>query len=367
MENLSYAIKIGFMLFPILALIITIPYMIRNYHKYGSINFLRSIIIYSFVLYLLVAFFLTILPLPSFETVINSSGELNIQYIPFKFISDFVLYSSFKITDPTTYIGALKQEVFYYPFFNLLLTVPLGFYLRYYFKKSKWEIVIYSFMLSLFFEMTQITSLYGIYPSPYRVFDVDDLLLNTLGGLVGYYITPVLGIILPSKDRIDEVSLIYGERVSLLRRLTAFFLDLLLGVIIYALLSLITSIDMNFSLYSIFMLIYLSIVSLITKGATFGKEIVKIKVVKVNGKDADPHSLMLRYLFRFLIFEESLLFIPWVYTTFNKGIIIYIVLCILVFIVLVVYLDSIFYYKKNHFFVYEKLTKTRIVSTLTSL
>lgn len=366
MENLSYAIKVGFMLFPLLALLFTLPYMIKNYHKYGSINLFRSIIVYSFILYMLVAFFLTILPLPSFETVVNSSG-LKIQYIPFKFVSNLILKSCFNITDPTTYINALKQEVFYYPFFNILLTVPFGFYLRYYFKKSKWEVIIYSFILSLFFETTQVTSLYGIYPSPYRVFDIDDLFLNTLGGFIGYLITPFLSFILPNRDRIDEVSLIYGEKVTLLRRFIAFFLDLVLGALLYALFCFIVAIDMSFSLYSIFMLVYLCIVSIVTKGASFGKKIVKIKVVKTDGNDSDVPSLLLRYLFRFLIYEESLLIIPWAYTSFNMSVNIYIALCVLLFIVLLVYLDSLFYYKKNKKFVYETLTKTIVTSTLTNL
>ena len=47
---------------------------------------------------------------------------------------------------------------------------------------------------------------------------------------------------------------------------------------------------------------------------------VKIKVVKSDGNDCDVPSLLLRYLFRFLIYEESLLIIPWAYTSFNMSI-----------------------------------------------
>ena len=37
-------IKIALILFPILAFVITIPYMIANYRKYGSVNKLRTVI-----------------------------------------------------------------------------------------------------------------------------------------------------------------------------------------------------------------------------------------------------------------------------------------------------------------------------------
>lgn len=39
--------------------------------------------------------------------------------------------------------------------------------------------------LSLGVETTQLTGLYGLYPCPYRQFDVDDLILNTGGTLAG--------------------------------------------------------------------------------------------------------------------------------------------------------------------------------------
>ncbi len=41
------------------------------------------------------------------------------------------------------------------------------------------------FALSLGVETTQLTGLFGLYPCPYRQFDVDDLILNTGGTLAG--------------------------------------------------------------------------------------------------------------------------------------------------------------------------------------
>jgi glycopeptide antibiotics resistance protein len=56
-------------LFPLVAALITFPYMVMQYRKYGSILLLRTAIVYSFILYLMCAYFLTMLPLPSRETV----------------------------------------------------------------------------------------------------------------------------------------------------------------------------------------------------------------------------------------------------------------------------------------------------------
>ena len=80
---------------------------------------------------------------------------------------------------------------------------PLGFYLRYYFRRKALGTAVACFCVSLFFELTQLSGLYGIYPRPYRLFDVDDLLCNTLGGMLGYFITGIFLKILPDREKID--------------------------------------------------------------------------------------------------------------------------------------------------------------------
>ncbi len=59
-----YPIKAGLMIFPILAIIFTIPYIISQYRKYGAMLLTRIVVVYSFILYLLCAYFMVLLPLP---------------------------------------------------------------------------------------------------------------------------------------------------------------------------------------------------------------------------------------------------------------------------------------------------------------
>ena len=61
------AIKTAILAFPFIAFLFMIPFILYNYHKYGSIHFLRVFIIYSFILYLINIYFLVILPLSTFE------------------------------------------------------------------------------------------------------------------------------------------------------------------------------------------------------------------------------------------------------------------------------------------------------------
>lgn len=82
----------------------------------------------------------------------------------------------------------------------------------------------YTFLLSLFFELTQLTGLYFIYPRPYRLFDVDDLMINMLGGILGYFIMNKLKVLLPSREEIND-----SVKVSVLRRITSILIDIFIN------------------------------------------------------------------------------------------------------------------------------------------
>lgn len=67
-------------------------------------------------------------------------------------------------------------------FGNVLAFMPLGFLIPVSFPGIDrwWMIVLHSFWLSLCIELFQLVSHFG-------AFDVDDILLNTLGGLLGFF------------------------------------------------------------------------------------------------------------------------------------------------------------------------------------
>ena|GEM_PF-4075623 len=71
--------------------------------------------------------------------------------------------------------------------------------------KANWEKALtLSFLLSLFFELTQLTGLYCFYATPFRLFDVDDLIRNTAGGMAGYFLSRYFTFFLPSREDIDK-------------------------------------------------------------------------------------------------------------------------------------------------------------------
>jgi len=175
----------------LILLLSAMPYAIYNYRKRGIIPMRRTLIGYSFIWYLVAAYFLVILPLPSREAV-ETLNTVHYNLEPFIFVEHFLSYSGIDLSNPATYPAALLQPTAYIVYFNLFLMIPLGVYLRKYFGFNFFKTLLAGFLLSLFFEVTQLTGLYGVYPRPYRIFNVDDLMVNTMGAIVGYLLAPIL-------------------------------------------------------------------------------------------------------------------------------------------------------------------------------
>ena len=282
-------VRTAIITFPFLALVLALPFLVVVYRRYGAFSWWRAVVIYSFVFYLLSAYFLIILPLPSRAAVAQFTGpKYNLE--PFMALRYFVHTTVFVPTNPHTWLAALKQSAFIQPFFNVVLTIPFGFYLRYYFKRSVPQIILMSFGLSLFFELTQLSGLYGYYPRPNRLFDVDDLILNTTGGFLGGVFAPILMRALPSRDIIDAKSQARGARVTLARRFAAFIIDFVLfsgiiGVLIQILLHLLGLDQLPGFLGNYVLPLFFVFVlwPAFNQGQTLGKSLVRIKIGEYFG------------------------------------------------------------------------------------
>jgi vanZ/RDD domain protein len=263
------SIKVAMLVFPALAFFITLPYMIINYRKYGSINKLRTLIVYSFILYLLAVYLLVILPLPNRDSIHNSYKDM-LNLIPFSFIMDFIKDNPFVVSMPATWLKALKHPTFYVPAFNVLMLIPFGVYLRYYFKCSFKKTLLLTALLSLFFELTQFSGLYFIYPGPYRLADIDDIIQNTAGGCIGYAFGGLAMHFLPSREEIDEKALQAGLRVSSIRVCLSLIIDVWIVNIPYA----ISKTPLPFW---IFLTLYFSLLPLLN-GKTLGSALLKFAI-----------------------------------------------------------------------------------------
>ena len=287
------------------------------------------------------------------------------QLIPFNFITDFINNSGLVISDVTTYLTAIKSNQFIVPLFNLILTIPFGAYLHYYFKYDLKKTVLYSFLLSLFFELTQLTGLYFIYPRGYRLFDVDDLILNTCGGLIGYFVGSLLLKFLPNRETIDDTAKALGRKVSIVRRSIAYMLDWFIVTFIFGILFIIFDFQVNYN-YLIFIAAYFILLPYFFKGQTLGCKFMKIKIVSTKSEKLTLMQMILRTLFFYLGYVGMpllvLILCSNILTYFSNTLLVYsvLLLCLFIFIYYVVCFFKLAVSKKIF---YETWSKTKIIST----
>ncbi len=303
----------GLLVFPFIAALFTLPYAVYQYNRHGSVSKYRTLIIYSFILYMLIAYFMVILPLPDRASTAGNTWQEHLNLIPFRQIWLYWHDKSFEVAAFKAYLVSMSL---WQLLFNILLTVPFGIYMRYYFKMSLRRTVIYSFLLSLFYETSQITALFGIYPGPYRLADVEDLICNTMGGAGGYYIASVFAGVLPSRDEIDEKCKASSLRVSGMRRLWAGLFDYVCIAAVYVfLLGVIRVLDPEFTGYSIYGEVYswsfFCVISLLqvlfTKGSTLGHAACRMTLMSEHGGTASAWQLIKRYLCLWLFTDLPLI------------------------------------------------------------
>ena len=144
-------------------------------------------------------------------------------------------------------------------------------------------------MLSLFFELTQLSGLYFYYPKNYRLFDVDDLMANTFGGALGYVCVQPFLKFLPSREQLDSESIHRSQEVSLLRRFTAMMLDLFFASVCTGVLEIFLNIFgfHQFSASLLFVL-YFVVFPICRHGQTPGKQITHLRIASTERPEQDP-------------------------------------------------------------------------------
>ena len=142
------------LLISVVAFSMRLTYIFKNKEK---VVLYKDLMFYFFVIYILCLFYVV-----TFQDVSWSTSN----FIPFKEILRYNVGSSL------FYKNVLG---------NMVMFVPFGFFVSYFLKLEKlYGITLITLLTSVTIEVTQL--LIG------RVFDVDDLLLNLIGGVVGFLI-----------------------------------------------------------------------------------------------------------------------------------------------------------------------------------
>ena len=152
----------------IIIVVLRITYLIKNKKKLVIYEELLKL---SFCLYILCLF-----QVVTFEYDVSWASN---NFIPFREILRY------NITSRLFFRNVLG---------NMILFLPFGFFSSYYLKIEKIDITfILTLIASVSIEVVQMCI--G------RVFDVDDIILNVIGGMLGYYLYSILKIIVGSLPR----------------------------------------------------------------------------------------------------------------------------------------------------------------------
>lgn len=169
----------------LVGLVLFVPLVAVSYRRRGRLTLGRMAFWAASLVYFMAIWTYTLLPLPASDDYRCVGAVLSLEPT----VNDVV--GAFADGSPFTDIRLLQVVL------NVLLFIPLGVLIRVVGRRGIVVGVLAGFVLSLLIETTQLTGVWGIFPCGYRLFDVGDLLTNTLGALVG----SILGVLVPSRLR----------------------------------------------------------------------------------------------------------------------------------------------------------------------
>lgn len=292
MSVYTHSIMVAFLITIMLSFVLFVPWLIYTYRKYGYLSFSKTIIMFSFIFYFFSALCLVLLPFPETRDTCSLQSADTVYYNlhPFQFVTDILEDSGIVLTNPSTWLYIAKQPAFFQTFFNFLLLMPFGVYLRYFLKKREYwkRAFLFSFLLTLFYEVTQVTGIYGIFNCAYRIFDVDDLMLNSVGALLGFFLAPVVWALFPSHAAVEAKAAEMAKKdiVKPLSILLALAIDLFIAHCIWMIIGAVIgySNTLEFLVKIALYLLLFGVVPSFTNGATLGMKFMRFTMVSENGK-----------------------------------------------------------------------------------
>lgn len=316
MSPYVFPVQTAFFIFVLIAMFLLVPWLIYGYRKDGFFSWSRFGVSFSFIFYLLAAYCLVILPFPTTRNTCAQQAADTVYYnlVPFTFVKDIMKETPIVWSQPASYMGMIQGRAFLQVLFNVMLLMPLGVYIRYFWqKRSYWKQALLSgFGLSLFFEITQITGFYSFYDCPYRLFDVDDLLLNTSGTILGFFAAPILLALFPSRASIQAKSeqILEQNKVYPVPQLLALIIDGVVVVFLSNLMSIFnwsnTNVIVSTLNTAIAMLFVFFFIPSLRDGKTPGSALMRFRYVHRDTGEPSSASLFKRLL---------ALYAPWILVT----------------------------------------------------
>jgi glycopeptide antibiotics resistance protein len=176
LQPFSESLVLSLVYWPFMCILLTVPLIVARLVVQRRATWGYVIFSYALVLYLLGLGLFTLYPMPDNSASFCAKQSLSPQLIPFHWIVDAMRLGK--------HITAALQVIA-----NICFFMPLGAFVALYFRKHIRFAIVAGLGLSFLIEIAQLTGFFHIYPCSYRLFDVDDLAMNTLGAALGYTMT----------------------------------------------------------------------------------------------------------------------------------------------------------------------------------
>ena len=170
---------IALVLGTVVAIVLVLPVAAYQYRLDGRLQPGDLAILLSGAVYGLALWTYTLLPVPPEDSYRCQGSQLD-------------PLASIRAIDRAAPEALLGDPAFLQVALNVLLFVPLGYYVRRVLKRGVVVATLLGLGTSLLIETTQLTGVWSVYACAYRLFDVDDLIVNTLGALGGSLLSAVV-------------------------------------------------------------------------------------------------------------------------------------------------------------------------------
>ncbi|KAB8287727.1 VanZ family protein [Bifidobacterium avesanii] len=212
--SMSFAFAVA--MWPFASAVLTLPVLALLYRRDNRLRFTSALGAYLVVLYLLSLGCFTLYPMPDDAIAYCATHHLSPQLDPLGFIGDLR-------SDGITAVLQIGLNVVFF--------LPLGFFMG---RTFRWPFRValpVGFFTSLLIETSQLTGVFGLFPCAYRLFDVDDLIWNTSGAMIGWLAAWLLNRRFPV-EVLDESAV--TREPGFVRRCVALAIDMVLVIAVSA-------------------------------------------------------------------------------------------------------------------------------------
>lgn len=199
----------------IVAILLLAPTAAVQYRRDGRLGPMDLLVLVSAAVYGLALWTYTLIPMPADNNFTCQPRQLEV-------------FGSFRPVIERGLVAPallIRDTAFLQLALNVLLFVPLGFFVRWILGRGVVVTTLMGFFISLAIETTQLTGVWGLYRCAYRLFDVDDLIVNTMGAFIG----GVLASLVVRRRKQTAVDL--PDKVTLGRRWIGFVSDAIFIVV----------------------------------------------------------------------------------------------------------------------------------------